>query len=47
MLNLKKHHWLGVLVVAFALAWALWTFFWLPASEMPNLPETPVESAPS
>ncbi len=35
----KKHHKvLAGLVVVFAIAWAVWTFFLLPASQTPSLP---------
>lgn len=42
-LNLKKHQWLAILVVVFVVAWALWTFVWVPTSETPSLPIPPTE----
>ncbi|MBY0370983.1 hypothetical protein K2X33_09870 [bacterium] len=45
-MQLKKHHKVVVvLTVLFALAWALWTFIMLPASETPSFPN-PAETPP-
>jgi hypothetical protein len=42
MLKLKKHHTIVLTIVIVALvAWALWSFVWLPRSETPDLPVAP------
>ncbi|GEM_PF-5805486 len=46
MVNFHKHRGkVLVLVTIFAIAWAIWTLFLLPASETPYLPDpgTPVQ----
>lgn len=39
-MQLKKHHWWTMILVGlFVAAWALWSFIFLPLSEMPSQPD--------